>query len=114
MVPFSDVWDDVKDFLSRNRVVRVCGVGDFSVVDFSDVGIFVMSKDSSEPDLVRREWVEAVWSVLCEKGTICPEDLVGRSVAGLWSSFILSLLSYQPAVGYVWDGRSNCFFLREK
>lgn len=114
MAAFSDVWDDVKSFLSKNRVVRVCGVGDFTVVDFSDVGVFVMSKDSGEPELVRREYVEVVWSLLSEKKTLCPDDLVGRGVAGLWSSFILSLFSYLPYVGYRWDGRSNCYVLQEK
>lgn len=114
MTPFSDVWDDVKFFLSENKVVRVCGVGDFSVVAYSDEGVFVMSQDSLEPELVRREWFEDVWVQLSEKRTLCPDDLVGRAEAGLWSSFILSLFSYQPYVGYLWDGGRNCYALKEK
>jgi len=114
MASFSDVWDDVKDFLSGNRVVRVCGVGDFSVVAYSNVGVSVMSQDSIEPELVRKEWFEEVWARLSEKRTLCPDDLVGDTEARMWSSFILSIFSYQPYVGYFLDGGRNCYALREK
>jgi hypothetical protein len=114
MTPFSDVWDDVKSFLSENKVVRVCGVGDFSVVAYSDVGVSVMSQDSLEPELVKKEWFMDVWAQLSEKRTLCPDDLLGDSGARMWSSFILSVFSYQPYVGYLWDGGRNCYALRER
>ncbi|MBN2013736.1 MAG: hypothetical protein JW778_01010 [Candidatus Altiarchaeota archaeon] len=111
---FQDVWCDVKDFLSANKVVRICGVGDVTVVDFSDEGVSVMTKESSEPEFIDVKWIREVWHLLAEKGMLCADDLVGGIEAGFWSSFILSLLSYQPYVGYIIDAGRNCYTLNEK
>lgn len=112
MLSFSDVWADVRDFLAVNRVIRVCGVGDFTVIECSDEGFFVMSRESSEPEFIKKEWVQEAWNILQTRKSIASDELLRERGWGLWASLILSLLSYQPYVRCFWDKNQMKFIYR--
>lgn len=87
---FEKVWQDIRCVVNNGKVIyTLAQERENTIIDANDYGLLVVTR--RDPEFIEKEWIEAAWNVLVEKGRIIADDIPGT--AKYRSSFIMALLA---------------------
>jgi predicted house-cleaning noncanonical NTP pyrophosphatase (MazG superfamily) len=95
---FNEIWNEIIKTVHTGDVIYTLAQHNANaIIDINEDGISVKTND--EPELVKKEWIKAAWSLLAENGQLTANDIPGPGA--FRSSFILALFAKLSYVEYM-------------